>query len=87
MVSAQKGLNEPRYPSIKGVMAARRKEIAVKDAAALGLAGVVGNAQRKMKVRELTLPPPRPQGKMIEGDPAEQAKTLAHLLRTEVRVI
>ena len=87
VVSAQKGLNEPRYPSIKGVMAARRKEIVVKDASALGLAGVVGTAHRKMTVRELTLPPPRPQGKMIEGDAQEQAKMLAHLLRTEVKVI
>lgn len=87
LFSAQKGLNEPRYPSIKGVMAARRKEIAVKDAAALGLAGAVSEANRRVRVRELMLPPPRPQGKMIEGDAETQARTLAHLLRTEVKVI
>jgi len=87
VLSAQKGLNEPRYPSIKGVMAARRKEIAVMDAQALGLADTVGAAQRKMKIKEMTLPPPRPQGKMIEGDAEVQARELARLLRSEVKVI
>lgn len=85
VVSAQKGMNEPRYPSIKGVMAARRKEIAVKDAAALSIADKV--ASRKVKVRELSLPPVRPSGKRIEGDAQTQAKTLVDLLRSEARVI
>lgn len=85
--SAQKGLNEPRYPSIKGVMAARRKEIATKDAQALGLAGQIGGDKCKMKVREVTPPPDRPQGRLIEGDAATQAKTLVELLRNEAKVI
>jgi electron transfer flavoprotein beta subunit len=87
VISAQKGLNEPRYPSIKGVMAARRKEIVVKDAAALGLAGTVGTAQAKMKIREMTPPPPRPQGRILEGETEEKIKTLVQLLRTEAQVI
>lgn len=87
VMSAQKGLNEPRYPSIKGVMAARRKEIAVKDAAALGLQGKVGPANRKMKLRQMAMPPERPQGRIIEGDADTQARELASLLRTEVKVI
>jgi electron transfer flavoprotein beta subunit len=78
-------LNEPRYPSIKGVMAARRKEIAVKDAAALGVAEQV--ATRKVSVRELSIPAARPSGKRIEGDAQTQAKTLVELLRSEARVI
>lgn len=87
VISAQKGLNEPRYPSIKGVMAARRKEIAVKDAAALGLSGTVGSAHTKLKIKELTPPPPRPQGRILEGDTDQQIKTLVDLLRTEAQVI
>lgn len=87
VLSAQKGLNDPRYPSIKGVMAARRKEIAVKNAEALGLSGKVGQQYLKVKRTELKLPPPRPQGKMIEGDAETQAKTLVDLLRTEAKVI
>jgi electron transfer flavoprotein beta subunit len=85
VISAQKGLNEPRYPSIKGVMAARKKEIAVKDAAALGVADKI--ATRKVSVRELTVPSARPSGKRIEGDAQTQAKTLVELLRSEARVI
>ncbi|HEY9712379.1 MAG TPA: electron transfer flavoprotein subunit beta/FixA family protein [Chroococcales cyanobacterium] len=87
VLSAQKGLNEPRYPSIKGVMAARRKEIAVKDAAALGVKGKVGGESRKVVLKELMLPPERPSGKKIEGDPDSQVKTLVELLRSEARVI
>jgi electron transfer flavoprotein beta subunit len=85
VISTQKGLNEPRYPSIKGVMAARRKEIIVKDAAALGMADEL--QERKLKLREMSLPPARPQGKKIEGDAAAQAKSLVELLRNEAKVI
>lgn len=86
VISAQKGLNEPRYPSIKGVMAARRKEIAVKDAAALGLSGV-GASHNKLKIREMAPPPARPQGRVLDGDVDTQVKTLVNLLRTEAQVI
>lgn len=85
--SAQKGLNEPRYPSIKGVMAARRKEITVKDAAALGLKDKAGKAQRKMKIKEMMLPPSREQGRRLEGDVDAQVKTLVELLKKEAQVI
>jgi electron transfer flavoprotein beta subunit len=86
VVTAQKGLNEPRYPSIKGVMAARRKEIAVKDAAALGLSGV-GASHAKMKIKEIKLPPDRPAGRILDGDIDEKVKQLVTLLRTEAQVI
>jgi electron transfer flavoprotein beta subunit len=85
VISAQKGLNEPRYPSIKGVMAARKKEIALKNAEALGVKDEV--AIPKLKLVEMTMPPVRPQGKRIEGDAESQAKTLAQLLRSEAQVI
>ncbi|MBS1956744.1 MAG: electron transfer flavoprotein subunit beta/FixA family protein [Cyanobacteria bacterium SZAS-4] len=87
LFSAQKGLNEPRYSSIKGVMAARKKEIVVKDATALGVKGKVGGDQRKVKLKEMIMPPDRPSGKKIEGDADTQAKTLVQLLRSEARVI
>ena len=81
--SAQKGLNEPRYPSIKGVMAARKKEIAVKDVAALGVSGT----EPKMRVKEMALPVERPAGRLLEGDVDAQIKTLIQLLRSEAQVI
>ena len=85
--STQKGLNEPRYPSIKGVMAARRKEIAVKNAEALGIKGKFAAENRKIKVKEMSLPKERPVGRKLDGDVDTQVKQLVDLLRTEARVI
>jgi electron transfer flavoprotein beta subunit len=85
--STQKGLNEPRYPSIKGVMAARRKEIAVKNAEALGIKGKFAAENRKIKVKEMMLPKERPVGRKLDGDVDAQVKQLLDLLRTEARVI
>lgn len=87
VISAQKGLNEPRYPSIKGVMAARRKPIDTKDAEALGLKGKVGGEARKIVLKEMRLPPERPQGTVLEGDAPTQAKKLVELLRQEAKVL
>lgn len=87
VISTQKGLNEPRYPGIKGVMAARRKEIAVKDAAALNVKGTVGGANVKVKIKEMMLPPERPQGRKIEGDADSAVKELVGLLHTEAHVL
>lgn len=87
VVSAQKGLNEPRYPSIKGVMAARRKTIDTKDAEALGIKGKVGGDSRKVVLKEMKLPPQRSGGKILEGEAADQAKELIQLLRQEAKVL
>lgn len=87
VISAQKGLNEPRYPSIKGVMAARRKTIEVKDAEALGIKGKIGGDNLKVTLKQMNMPPERAQGTKIEGDPETQAKTLVGLLRSEAHVL
>ncbi|HNG75469.1 MAG TPA: hypothetical protein PLY72_13475, partial [Candidatus Obscuribacter sp.] len=87
VISAQKGLNEPRYPGIKGVMAARRKEIAVKDAAALGVKGQVGGDKLQVTIKEMALPPERPQGRKIEGDTDSAVSELVNLLRSEAHVL
>ncbi|HVO12096.1 MAG TPA: electron transfer flavoprotein subunit beta/FixA family protein [Vicinamibacteria bacterium] len=85
VVSAQKGLNEPRYASLKGIMAAKKKPIQGFDAAALGLDAEA--LAPKVKVTALELPPARPPVKMIEGDPETQAKELVRLLHEEAKVI
>ncbi len=85
VISAQKGLNEPRYASLKGIMGAKKKAIEVKDVAALGLdaAGVAPRA----RVVALELPPARPAVRMIEGDADTQVKELLRLLHEEAKVI
>ncbi len=85
VISAQKGLNEPRYASLKGIMAAKRKPIQLLDAAALGLDAEA--LAPKLKVSALELPPPRPPVRLIEGDAPTQAKELVRLLHEEAKVI
>ena len=86
VVSAQKGLNEPRYASLKGIMAAKKKPIQAMDAAALGVSEA--DLLPKLSITALELPPPRPPVKMIEGDdPAERSRELLRLLHEEATVI
>jgi electron transfer flavoprotein beta subunit len=85
VLSAQKGLNEPRYASLKGIMAAKKKTLRVLDAAALGLDGAA--LAPRTRVVAMELPPARPSVKMIEGDPETQAKELIRLLHEEAKVI
>jgi electron transfer flavoprotein beta subunit len=85
LVSAQKGLNEPRYASLKGIMAAKKKPIQALDAAALGLSAET--LAPKLRVRALELPPTRPAVRMVEGDPGAQAQELIRLLHEEAKVI
>ncbi len=85
LVSAQKGLNEPRYASLKGIMAAKKKPMQVLDAKGLGLDGAA--LAPKTVVQKLEPPPGRPPVRLIEGDPAAQAKELLRLLHEEAKVI
>jgi electron transfer flavoprotein beta subunit len=85
LVSAQKGLNEPRYASLKGIMAAKKKPIQALDLAALGLDAAA--VAPRVTVTAMELPPARPPVRMIEGDPETQAKELVRLLHEEAKVI
>ena len=83
VVTAQKGLNEPRYASLPGIMKAKKKPVDVKDAAGLGV-----TVAAKAKIAKTLPPPARPPGKIICGEePAEKARELAKLLREEAKVI
>jgi electron transfer flavoprotein beta subunit len=85
VISAQKGLNEPRYASLKGIMAAKKKPIETKDAAALGLSAET--LAPKTRITAMELPAARGNVKMIEGDPEAQSKELLRLLHEEAKVI
>jgi electron transfer flavoprotein beta subunit len=85
VVSAQKGLNEPRYASLKGIMAAKKKKVEVLDASGLGLTAEALAPQTRLVAMEL--PPPRPEVRMIQGDPTEQSRELLRLLREEAKVL
>ncbi|MFO7785690.1 MAG: electron transfer flavoprotein subunit beta/FixA family protein [Thermodesulfobacteriota bacterium] len=89
VVTAQKGLNEPRYASLPGIMKAKKKPLEEKSLADLGLdPSQFGTAARKLKVIKLTPPPEREAGKIVEGEsPDEKAAALAKLLHEEAKVI
>lgn len=78
VITAQRGLNEPRYASLKGIMAAKKKTIEEVDGAA---------ASPAMAVSALDLPPARPEGRKLDGDAATQAAALLGLLRDEAKVL
>lgn len=87
LVTCQKGLNEPRYPSLKGIMAAKKKEVKILTAKDLGFdENSAGPKANKVVSRGYAAPPPRPQGRVIEGEPAAQAKELVKLLHEEAKV-
>jgi len=85
LISAQKGLNEPRFASLKGIMAAKKKPIQVQDAASLGLDAAA--LAPRCRVVALELPPSRPAAQMIAGDADTQVKELLRLLREEAKVL
>ena len=87
VLTAQKGLNEPRYASLKGIMGAKKKTIAEKKLAEMGIPEA-GAANARVRWRKLELPPPRQACKLIPADdPAAAAKELVRLLREEAKVI
>jgi electron transfer flavoprotein beta subunit len=71
VVSVVEKINEPRYPSFKGIMAAKSKPVTTVSVADLGLdAGSVGLANATSEVVDFTLRPPRQAGQIVkdEGD-------------------
>jgi electron transfer flavoprotein beta subunit len=86
---ATKGLNEPRYPSLPGIMKAKKKELKPIKLSDLGLSeGEVGKQGAQTRVLKFSLPPLRQVGKIVQGDtPEGKAANLAKLLREEAKAI
>lgn len=88
VITCQKGLNEPRYPSLPGIMKAKQKPLEVWTRETLGLpAGSVGAAGAKLRVVRLEPPPARPPGRLLTGEAAVAVKELVRLLHEETKVI
>ncbi len=88
VLEIQAGLNKPRYASLKGIMQAKRKEIAQVSPADLGLsAEEIGSAGSRLEVLSVALPDAGEAAQIIEGDPAEAARILVEKLQKEARVL
>ena len=89
LFTTQRGLNEPRYASLPGIMKAKKKPVDVKTVADLGFdAAQVGAANRKVKIKALSLPPERQAVRMVEGEAAaDKAAALVKILHEETKII
>ena len=86
VLTAQKGLNEVRYASLKGIMAVKKKTIPEWTAADLGL-DTSQLGEPEVEFVNVEPPPERQPGRIIDGTPDEAAKELVRLLREEAKVI
>ena len=85
VITAQKGLNDPRYPSMAGIMKAKKKPLTTMTLADLGFSA--GDIAPKMNVDKFSLPTARQGGRKIPGEVAQAAQELARLLREEAKVL
>jgi electron transfer flavoprotein beta subunit len=84
VLTIEKGVVEPRYPSLPNLMKAKKKPVKV-----LTSADIPGEdaSEAGLLFESLAPPPPRPECKLVEGEPEEMAKELVKLLREEAKVI
>ena len=81
LVVATQAIGEPRYPSLKGIMGARRKEVAMRTVADLDLDGaVVGGAVATSRLTGIRTPPPRGATRVVQGPAAEAAREVVAFL-------
>ena len=87
IVTAQKGLNEPRYSSLKGIMAAKKIAIDTKSVADLGLdEGDI--YKNRVVVLSLELPAEKSGGRKIDGsDPANAAREILKYIKEEAKAL
>jgi len=77
VVTIDEGVARPRYPSLKGIMAAKKKPLEVKPAQ-------LGDV--RMTVATMALPPERPAGRIL-GEGVAAVPELVRLLQTEAKVL
>jgi len=83
VIGATKGLNTPRYPSLMGIMKAKKVEVGKFTPEDLEIAV----AEQSVMVEALSAPEEKAPGRVIEGEPAEAVRELVRLLRDEAKVL
>lgn len=89
LITANKGLNEPRYPAFRAIMKAKKKKVDERELEDIGCdPETLGQDGAKVKIRSLEFPPERAEGMRIEGaTPEDKARELVRLLKEEANVI
>ncbi|OAH56181.1 MULTISPECIES: electron transfer flavoprotein subunit beta/FixA family protein [Bacillaceae] len=85
LVTCQQGLNDPRYPSLPGIMKAKKKPLEELELDDLDLEEE--DVESKTKILDIFLPPDKTAGRVLEGDLTHQVQELVSLLRSEAKVI
>ena len=76
-VTIQSGINQPRYPSLKGIMGAKKKEIKVIESLSL---------DRKQSVDKVFVPQTSKETEIIDTDLNSAVNRIVEILKTEVKV-
>jgi len=79
LVTVTAGVVEPRYPSFKGIMAAKSKPVDTLSVADLGLSGQVGAAGARQEITDVTTSESRSQGEIVEDEGDGAARIIAFL--------
>ncbi len=82
VLTCQKGLNEPRYPSLRGIMQAKKKPMETWPLAEMSVP-----IDNESSLVGISLPPPREAGRLLEGEPPEQVAELVRILADEKKVL
>ncbi|GAA0355780.1 electron transfer flavoprotein subunit beta/FixA family protein [Bacillus horti] len=85
LFTAQQGLNEPRYPSLPGIMKAKKKPLERLTINELSINEV--DMTGKTETVELLLPPKKEAGRILKGEKEDQVQELVQLLKSEAKVI
>ncbi len=76
LIAVQTGLNQVRYASLKGIMAAKKKPLDVKTIADLGLSGQVGAENAKVSIEKVSMPQKGSVAELVTGSADEMAAGL-----------
>lgn len=85
VITAERGLNTPRYAKLPAIMKAKRKKVDTKTLADLSLSET--DIAPAVQLSNFSLPPERPAGRKLEGDVDTMVAELVRLLREEAKVI
>lgn len=85
LMTAQQGLNEPRYPSLPSIMKAKKKPIERVSAMELGVS-LGENPGKSITVKQY-LPQEKQAGRVLEGNIADQIKELVQIMQQETKLI
>jgi electron transfer flavoprotein beta subunit len=86
VLGIQSGINQPRYPTLPGIMKAKKKRLDAKKASDIGLAEV-GEAGSRTKFVRMFFPVSEHKAEIIEGDAKTAAAKLVDKLKNEAKVI